>query len=401
MKKHPKDKDPQRPRGTSTRLIHGRGTPVPRNQPSTTPIYQTANFLFDDTEQLRELHEGGEDLYLYTRLRNPTLDSAADRVAEAEGAESALLTSSGLGAISTTCLALLSQGDHLLSIGNLYGGTFRLFRNHLPRFGIEVDLFPVNSPGEAEKGIRENTRMLYLESPTNPTLAIADLKAYAAIARRHHLISVIDSTFASPVNQRPLQSGIDIVLHSATKYLGGHSDLVCGVVAGGGPSFGKIRRASAILGASAAPHTAFLLERGLKTLVARVERQNCSALEIARHLEGHARVVRVYYPGLESHPQHALARSQMDGFGGMITFEVDGKLEGATRVIDRLQWIGNGASLGGVESLAAAPVLTSQRGWPREELEKAGVTHGMIRLSVGLEDTADLIADLDQALEKS
>jgi cystathionine beta-lyase/cystathionine gamma-synthase len=398
MKKRPRDEAPRRPRGASTRLIHGRPAPVPRNRPSTTPIYQTANFLFDSTEQLHELHQGSEDLYLYTRLRNPTLESAAAHVAEAEEAEAAILTASGLGAISTTCLALLSQGDRLLSIENLYGGTYMMFRNHLPRFGIEVDLFPVDRPAEAERRVTENTKVLYLESPTNPTLAVADLEAYAAIARRHNLVSVIDGTFATPVNQKPLRAGIDVVLHSATKYLGGHSDLVGGVVAGGGPTFNKIRRTCAGLGTNAEPQTAFLIERGLKTLVTRVERQNRSALVIARHLEGHPRVLRVLYPGLESHPQHALARRQMSGFGGMVTFEVEGGLDGAVRVIDRLRWIANGASLGGVESLASSPVLTSQRGWPREALERAGVAPGMVRLSVGLEDLEDLIADLDQAL---
>ncbi|MEE9218276.1 MAG: aminotransferase class I/II-fold pyridoxal phosphate-dependent enzyme [Acidobacteriota bacterium] len=398
MTKRRKNSDPDRPRGTSSRLIHGRRLAPLRTRPVATPIYQTSNFAFESTEELRRYHAGEPGVYLYTRIGNPTLDSAASRLAEAEGADTAVLTASGLGAISCTCLGLLSHGDRVLSIENLYGGTFKLFQRYLPRFGIGVDLFPVERPEEAEKRIRPETRMLYLESPTNPTLAIADLEAYADIARRHALISVIDGTFASPVNQQPLSLGIDIVLHSATKYLGGHSDLIAGVVAGSGEPLQRIRHACSALGINTEPQTAFLLERGLKTLVVRVERQNQSALQIARYLEAHSGVRRALYPGLESHPQHALARRQMRGFGGVVTFEIEGGLEAAVRLIDRLRLFANAASLGGVESLASSPLLTSQRGWPKEILGRAGVLPGMVRLSVGLEDVEDLIGDLDQAL---
>lgn len=390
---------PSRPRGLSSRLIHGIRPAAPRNPPVSTPIYQTSNFEFGSVDELERYYSGEEGLYLYTREANPTLESAAARLAEAEGAEAAFLTSSGMGAISTTCLALLSQGDHLVSVENLYGGAFRLFQRHLPRFGIEVSLFPVERPEEAEKRITPKSRMLYLESPTNPTLAIADLEAYAAIARRHGLVCVIDGTFGTPVNQQPLAARIDIVLHSATKYLGGHSDLIGGAVAGRGEPIRAARRACVVLGTNAEPLTAFLIERGLKTLAARVERQNATALAVARHLEGRRGVRRVLYPGLESHPQHALARRQMRGFGGMVTFEVEGGLEGAKRVLERFRWILNAASLGGVESVASLPVLTSQRGWPREALERAGVAPGMIRLSLGLEEPEDLTADLDRALD--
>jgi cystathionine beta-lyase/cystathionine gamma-synthase len=391
--------EPPRRRGLGSRLIHGRRVPAPRNRPVSTPIYQTANFEFSSIEEMERYYRGEtEDLYLYTREANPTVESAAARLAEAEGAELALLTSSGMGAITTTCLALLSQGEHVVSVANLYGGAFRLFQRHLSRFGIGVDFFPVERPEEAEKRIHPRTRLLYLESPTNPTLALADFEVYAAMARKHGLLSVIDGTFGTPVNQQPLAAGIDIVVHSATKYLGGHSDLVAGAVAGRGEAIRKVRRASVALGTNAEPQTAFLVERGLKTLVVRVEAQNRGALAIARHLEGMRGVLRVHHPGLESHPQHALARRQMRGFGGMVTFEVEGGLPAATRVIDRFGLIGRAASLGGVESVASLPVLTSQRGWPAEALRMAGVTDGMVRLSVGLEDTEDLIEDLDQAL---
>jgi cystathionine beta-lyase/cystathionine gamma-synthase len=363
-----------------------------------TPIYQTANFEFGDVGELERYYAGEENLYLYTREANPTIESAAARLAEAEGAERAFLTSSGMGAISTVCLSLLSQGERLLSVDSLYGGAFKLFQRHLPRFGVKVDFFPVERPEEAEKLVTPETRVLYLESPTNPRLALADLDAYAALARKRGLISVIDGTFGTPVNQQPLRHGIDLVLHSATKYLGGHSDLIAGAVAGGGETFRRVRAASVALGTNAEPQTAFLVERGLKTLVARVERQNASAMAVASWLEKSGRVGRVFYPGLESHPQHELARRQMRGFGGMVTIEVEGGLEAARRILEALRLFRNAASLGGVESVASLPVLTSQRGWPREALERAGVTPGMVRLSIGLEEPEDLIADLERAL---
>ncbi len=393
----PSDPGP-RPRGLASRILHPRRTPEPRNRPISTPIYQTSNFELASVEELERYYAGEDGLYLYTREGNPTLDAAAARLAEAEGAESAFLTSSGMGAISATCLALLSQGERLAAVENLYGGAFKLFQRHLPRFGVGVDLFPVQRPEEAERCIAPETRVLYLESPTNPTLAIADFEAYAEIARRRGLVSVIDGTFGTPVNQQPLLSGIDVVLHSATKYLGGHSDLIGGAVAGSGEAIRKARRTCAALGTNAEPLTGFLIERGLKTLVARVARQNDSALAVARRLEGRKGVRRVIYPGLESHPQHTLARRQMRGFGGMVTLEVEGGLEGAKRVLESLRLIAHAASLGGVESVASLPILTSQRGWPREALERAGVTPGMIRLSVGLEEPEDLIEDLEQAL---
>jgi cystathionine beta-lyase/cystathionine gamma-synthase len=290
-------------------------------------------------------------------------------------------------------------GNEIISTEPVYGGTLHLFQDLFPNLGIRVTFIDPLKLGRAEKLINRNTKVFFTETPTNPNLRIVDIKKLLKIAKSHKLTSVVDNTFATPYNQNPIKMGADIVIHSATKYLGGHSDLVAGVIVGRKRFIKDAVETMKILGGCLDPLGAFLLLRGLKTLAVRVERHNQNGMKVAKFLSDHPRVKKVYYPGLSSHPQHRLAQSQMKGFGGMVCFDV-GELKSATRIMDNLKLFLNATSLGGVESLASLPVLTSHYGFNPKDLKKAGVTSGMIRLSCGIEDSNDLIEDLDQALRK-
>jgi cystathionine beta-lyase/cystathionine gamma-synthase len=303
-----------------------------------------------------------------------------------------------MGAITTTILALLKTGDHVVAQRDIYGGVTKFFSQWLPRLGIETTLVDTNDYEQHARAIRPNTRLLYLESPTNPALRVVDLKKTAALARQHQLISMIDSTFGTPINQHPAEYGIDLVMHSGTKYLSGHADLTCGVVCGRQELMDQIWETRTTLGNCMDPHAAWLLIRGLKTLAVRVARQNENALRVAEFLEQHAKVRRVYYPFLKSHPQHATARQQMTGGGGMVTFEVEGTGEDARRISEAMRLFTLATSLGGVESLVSIPVLTSHAMISAEQRQKMGVTEQMVRLSVGIENAKDLIQDLERAL---
>ena len=366
----------------------------------TTPIYQTSTFAFKNTAEVIEYQKGDSSKYLYTRYGNPTLKTVEEKMAALEGGEAGLLVSSGMAAVSTTALTLVSSGEEIISTEPVYGGTFHLFKEVFPKLGIVVNFVDPEKIEQVELLLKANTKLFFCETPTNPNLKIVDIRRIVEIAKERRIPVVVDNTFATPYNQNPLSLGADLVVHSGTKYLGGHSDLVAGVIVGLKSVIDKAIEVMKVLGGCIDPFCAFLLLRGLKTLGVRVERQNHNASKVAEFLSGQDKVNRVFYPGLPTSSQHNLAKSQMRGYGGMVCFEVEGGLESATKVIDNLKLFINATSLGGVESLASLPVLTSHFGFDQKELQRADVTPGMVRLSCGIEDELDLIEDLRQALEK-
>jgi cystathionine beta-lyase/cystathionine gamma-synthase len=383
-------------RRPETAAVHGGADLEKKNGPVATPIFQTSTFEVTDNDEQQRVTT--TDRY-YTRWGNPTNTAAEQAVAAIEGVEAAWTFASGMGAITTTILALLKAGDHVVAQRDIYGGVTKFFSRWLPRMGIETTFVDTNDYEQHARAIQPNTRLLYFESPTNPSLHVVDFKKAVALARQHKLISMIDSTFGTPINQHPAEYGIDIVMHSGTKYLSGHADLTCGVVAGSRELMEQLWETRTTLGNCMDPHAAWLLIRGLKTLAVRVARQNENALRVAEFLEQHAKVRRVHYPFLKSHPQHAIAREQMSGGGGMVTFEVEGTGEDARRVSEAMRLFTLATSLGGVESLVSIPVLTSHAMISADQREKMGVTEQMVRLSVGIESADDLIADLQHALE--
>jgi len=379
-----------------TRAVRGAADLEKKNGPLSTPIYQTSTFeVTDNDEQVRVT---GKDNY-YTRYGNPTNTVAEKTIAELEGMDAALTFASGMGAITTTIMALLKSGDHVVAQRDIYGGVNKFLSQWLPRMGIETTFVDTTDYEQHGRAIRPNTKLLYLESPTNPSLRVVDFKKVAALARQHGVLSMLDATFGTPINQRPGEFGIDLVMHSGTKYLGGHSDLICGAVAGRRELIERIWETRTTLGNCMDPHASWVLVRGLKTLAVRVARQNENAQRVAEFLAEHAKVRAVHYPFLKSHPQYAVARQQMSGGGGMVTFEVEGTGEDARRVSEAMRLFTLAPSLGGVESLVSIPVLTSHLTVPAEARARMGVTEQMIRLSVGIENAEDLIADLEHALE--
>jgi cystathionine beta-lyase/cystathionine gamma-synthase len=369
-----------------------------RAEPLTTPIYETTTYTFASAEEVREYNEGKSDKFLYSRYENPTVLAVEDQLRAAEGAEAALVFSSGMAATSTALMSLLSAGDEVVCSAAIYGGTLHLIEDVLSRFHLRSRFATLDQLRDPAAVIGPDTRVLWFESPINPTLRCLDIRKVAEACRARGVLSIVDNTFASPINQRPLALGVDVVMHSATKYLNGHSDVTAGVLAGARALIERVNKARRLLGTILDPYPAYALGRGLKTLQLRMERHNANALAVARWLDQDPRVSVVYYPGLESHPDHAVARAQMCGFGGMVCIDLGGSYERATRFFDRLRLIERAASFGGVESLCSLPVLTSQWGHTDEQLAQAGVTRGMARLSIGLEDAEDLIEDLDQAL---
>jgi cystathionine beta-lyase/cystathionine gamma-synthase len=366
-----------------------------KNGPVTTPIYQTASFEVTDNDQ--QVRATSTDMF-YTRYGNPTHTVAEKAIAELEGADAALLFASGMNAITTSMLSLLKSGDHVVAQRDIYGGATKFFSQWLPKFGIETTFVDTVEYDQHARAIQPNTKLLYLESPTNPTLRVVDLRKVTALARQHSLITFIDSTFATPINQRPADFGIDLIMHSGTKYFAGHSDLICGIVAGRQELVQKIHETRTTLGGTMDPHAAWLLLRGIKTLAVRVQRQNDNALRVAQFLAQHAKVRRVHYPFVAGHPQRALAMELMHGGGGVLSFEVDGTGDDARRLSEALRLFTLAPSLGGVDSLVTIPVLTSHGMISAEHRQKMGVTDQLIRLSVGIENADDLIADLEQAL---
>lgn len=339
-----------------TQAVRGAGDLHKKNGPLVPPIYQTSTFeVTDNDEQLRVTPTD----HFYTRYGNPTNSVVEATIAELEGADAALLFASGMTAITTSILALTKSGDHIVAQRDIYGGATKFLTQWLPQRGVETTLVDTTEYEQHARAIRPNTRLLYLESPTNPTLRVVDLKKLSALAKQHGLITLIDSTFGTPVNQRPIEYGIDLVMHSGTKYLGGHADLICGAVAGRHDLIATIKETRTTLGGTMDPHAAWLLLRGIKTLAVRVERQNDNALQVAQFLARHPKVRSVHYPFLEGHPQRALAMEQMRGGGGVLSFEVDGSGEDAKRLTEALNLFTLAPSLGGVDSLVSIPVLTS------------------------------------------
>ncbi|MFZ3216227.1 MAG: aminotransferase class I/II-fold pyridoxal phosphate-dependent enzyme [Candidatus Acidiferrales bacterium] len=381
----------------ATLAIHAGEDRFQRSAPVGTSIARTANFTFASSAELKRWAEGKSSAYIYTRYGNPTLAIAEKKIAALEGAEAAVVTASGMAAISSALLSLLKAGDEVIATRALYGGSYRLMRDVFPRMGIVVRHVETDLGG-IERLVNPRTKALYIETPTNPTLRLVDLQKAAAFAKEWDLVALIDNTFASPVLQKPLGMGFHLVMHSATKYLAGHSDVIAGVVAGSGALIAKVREMIIYLGGSMDPEAAFLLIRGMKTLELRVERQCRTALAIARFLEKHPKVARVHYPGLLSHPDHQLAKRQMKGFGAMMAFDLKGGLPAARHFCDRARLFLLAASLGGVDSLVVLPIYSSHYRMSVAELRAAGVEPGTVRVSVGLEDPGDLIEDLRQAL---
>jgi cystathionine beta-lyase/cystathionine gamma-synthase len=382
-------------RHPETQAVRGGTELVRKNGPLATPIYQTSTFEVTDSEQqVRATHT---DMF-YTRYGNPTHTVAEKAIAELEGVDAALLFASGMCAVTTTLFALLKSGDHIVAQRDIYGGVNKFLTQWLPKLGIETTLVDTTDYDQHQRAIRENTKLLYLESPTNPTLRVVDLKKVSAIAKQHKLISMIDSTFATPINQRPAEFGIDLVMHSGTKYFGGHSDLICGIVAGRDELISRIHETRTTLGGSMDPHAAWLLLRGIKTLALRVQRQNDNTLRIAQFLAAHPKVKRVHYPFLDTHPQRALAMQQMSGGGGVLSFELDASAAAVRTFVESLTLFTLAPSLGGVDSLVTIPVLTSHGMISAEDRAKMGVTEQLVRISIGVENVDDLIADLNQAL---
>jgi cystathionine beta-lyase/cystathionine gamma-synthase len=378
-----------------TEAVRGGTSLEKKNGPLSTPIYQTSTFeVTDMQEQLRVTPTDS----FYTRYGNPTHTVAENAIAELEGTDAALLFSSGMAAITTSILSLIKAGDHIVAQRDIYGGAIKFLSQWLPKLGVETTFVDTNNIEQHERAVRPNTKILYVESPTNPNLRVVDLEQIAALARKHGLISAIDSTFATPINCRPAEWGIDLVLHSGTKYFGGHSDIICGIATGRRDLIEQIHHTRTTLGGCMDPHAAFLLLRGIKTLAVRVERQNKSALRVAEFLSQHAKVARVHYPLLKEHPDYAIAKKQMAGAGGVLSFEVEGSGADACHVAEALHLFTLAPSLGGVDSLVTIPVLTSHAMVPPELRKKMGVTEQMIRISVGLEHVEDLIADLEKGL---
>ena len=383
--------------GDATIAIHEGQEHFRKGGPVGPTVERTANFTFESTEEMKRWAEGKSSAYIYTRYGNPTLTVAETKLAALEGAEAAIVTASGMAAISSALLAVLKAGDEVISTRQTYGGTYRLMRDNFPRFGIVVRHVESDLAG-IEQLVNPRTKALYIETPTNPTLRLVDLHKAVAFAKEWGLISLIDNTFASPLLQKPIPMGFNIVLHSATKYLAGHSDLIAGAAAGSRAIINEVRHNIINLGGSMDPEAAYLLIRGMKTLGVRMERQCASAMKVAKYLEKHPKVARVHYPGLASHPDHKLAKRQMKGFGAMLAFDLKGGLTAARRFCDRVRIFLLAASLGGAESLVVLPIYSSHYNMSEPELRAAGVGAGTVRVSVGLEDAADLIEDLRQAL---
>lgn len=386
--------------GINSRMIHAGEFENPLKS-ATVPIYQTSTFMFDNAENGARCFSGEENGYIYTRIGNPTINALESLVADLESGSKGIATSSGMAAVNTVYMTLLSKGDHMISSAAVYGPSRVVMEQHWSRFGVESSFVDTSNIEEIKKAIRENTRMLYIETPANPTMDITDLKACVELAHEKGIIVVVDNTFSSPYLQRPIEFGVDVVLHSMTKFLNGHADIVAGMIVCKDEALGtRLRSMMVTLGCNMDPHQAYMVIRGIKTLGIRIDRSQKSAMEIARFLESHPKVEWVRYPGLESHPQHELAKTQMDGFGSMISFELKGGFEAGKILMDNVNVCILAVSLGGVETLIQHPASMTHSKVSKEAKLKAGITDGLVRFSVGIEDVEDLIADLDQALNQ-
>ncbi len=385
----------------STECVHAGAGPCEDSSSITTPIVHSAPFTFESTKDLVELVEGRSVRRQpeYGRMGNPTVMCVERRLAALAGAENALLFASGMAAATTLFLSVLKSGDHIVMTSDSYQRTRDFAAGFMKKFGVTATVVPPTLES-IEQAIGPTTRVLFTETPTNPYLYVIDIEGMARLGRERGLLTVVDSTFATPVNFRPLDFGADLVVHSATKYLGGHNDLIAGVLAGSASLIEPVSELLVTLGGICDPNTAFLLDRGIKTLALRVAKQNVNGQAVAEFLESHSKVSKVFYPGLESHPHHAIAKELMSGFGGVVTFLLNGDFEKTARLIDNIKIPKLGPSLGGVESLVEQAVIMGYWDVPRKEREKMGMYDNLVRLSLGIEDVEDIIADLDQALHK-
>jgi len=399
-KSSPKNKIVKKGASLSTRAIHA-GEPRRKYADSlTTPIIQTSTFTFKNSKHIEDYTKKGKEHFEYGRYGNPTAQIAEKRLADLEGAEDCVVFTSGMSAITTTILTLVQSGDHIVITDDSYKKTLEFCRSYLKQFGVECTIVPFGDYKVLEKAVKKNTRFIFSESPTNPYLNIFDLIKIKHIADKYNVLTLIDSTFATPFNQRPIEFGMDLVLQSATKYLGGHNDILAGAVLGKKELVDKIRNLHKSMGGLIDPHCCYLLLRGLKTFPLRVKKQNETALKVAEFLKNHPRVKKVYYPFLKSHSHYEVARKQMAGGGGVVTFETKGNLNTAKRFLDALKLCYIGPSLGGVETLITHPALVSYYDYTRKERYELGITDTLFRLAVGIEDVEDIIKDLERGLKQ-
>jgi len=384
--------------GFNSKLIHSGGVEDALGS-AVTPIYQTSTFRFKSADHGARCFSGEEDGYIYTRLGNPTIDDLENTLAELENGYAAVVTSSGMAAVNNVYLALLGSGDHMISHNSVYGPSRSIMENLYPKLGVESTYVDCTHLENFEKAIRPNTKLLYLETPANPTIGITDIAAAVELAHKHNILVCVDNTFCSPYIQRPLDLGADIVLHSMTKFINGHADIVGGAVISKTKAIhDQISYIMKNVGFNMDPHQAWLTRRGLKTLAIRIERAQENAQKVAQYLEAHPKIEWVLYPGLKSHPQYELAKKQMKGPGSMLSFEVKGGLDSGKKVMDHVHLALLAVSLGGIETLIQHPASMTHSKLSKEEKEEAGITDGLVRLSVGIEDAEDIIADLEQAL---
>jgi len=385
----------------NTVCVHGSGGVDPQTGAVSTPIYQSSTFAFECAEDGAAIFAGEREGYFYTRLGNPTQAALEREMAFLERGEAALATGSGMAATSTAVFSAIDAGDNILAARTLYGGTHKLFHELMPRFGLETRTVDPNDPASIERHVDGKTRLLFIETPANPTLAIVDIRRCVRECRRHGIALFVDNTFATPYYQRPLELGADVVIHSATKYIGGHGDTVAGLIVGKKEFVQRARmEIMRDLGGIISPFNAWLLLRGLKTLPVRMERHSENAMQIAQFLNFHPKVARVWYPAMRTHPQHEIAASQMAGFGGMLAFELKGGRDAGVRLLNSLGLMTLAVSLGDCDTLIEHPASMTHSTYSAEELAQVGISGGLVRLSVGLEGIDDLIADLDQALGK-
>lgn len=386
-------------KGFSSKLIHAGGIHDEKGS-AVTPIYQTSTFKFRNADHGARCFSGEEKGYIYTRLGNPTIEDLEVTIAELENGYASLAVASGMAAVNTVYLTVLGAGDHMISHNALYGPSRAIMEKQYPKYGIESTFVNATKIEEIEKAIQPNTKLLYLETPANPTIGITDLKAATALAHKHGILVCVDNTFCSPYLQKPIDFGVDIVLHSMTKFINGHADIVGGVViAKEKEVFDELKYVMTNMGFNMDPHQAYLVRRGLKTLAIRIDRAQENAIKVADYLEAHPKVEWVLYPGLKSHPQYELGKKQMNGPGAMISFGVKGGLDAGKKVMDNVKLALLAVSLGGIETLIQHPASMTHSKLSKESKLEAGITDGLVRLAIGIEDVEDIISDLDQALE--
>jgi methionine-gamma-lyase len=386
--------------GFNSKLIHA-GDYTDEFGSAVTPIYQTSTFSFRDAKHGADLFAGNEKGYIYSRIGNPTIEVLENKLASLENGVGGIATSSGMAAVTTVYMGVLKQGDHMISTSAVYGPSRGVMESHFAKFGVESSYISTSVAEEVEKHIKSNTKLIYLETPANPTMELADIKAISAIAKKHNILVCVDNTFCSPYLQKPLDLGADIVLHSLTKFINGHADIVGGAIVTKDKDLYQIlRKTMVMMGCNMDPHQAYMVIRGVKTLSIRIDKAQESTMKIAEYLEQHPKVEWVKYPGLKSFPQYDLAKKQMSGFGSMISFELKGGLKAGATLMNNVNLSILAVSLGGVESLIQHPASMTHAGISREKRLEAGITDGLVRYSIGIEDVEDLIDDLKQALNK-